>query len=110
VGIGGEHYAIDDGRPGGYDWGALAAAAGRNRYRRLRIPPGFLTALGFCNLQLSRLTGRAPMLTPGKVRELTEAEWLCDNSAFAAATAWKPQIDLATGLRLTLGSKMNQAT
>lgn len=97
----GSIYTIDDGRPGGYDWGAMAAAAGRADYRCLRIPPGLLSALGFCNLQLSRLTGKAPMLTPGKVRELTEAEWLCDNSAFTAATAWRPRVDLASGLRLT---------
>lgn len=106
----GSTYAIDDGCLGGYDWGAMAAAAGRNRPWRLRIPPGLLTALGFCNLQLSRLTRRPPMLTPGKVRELTETEWLCDNSAFAVATAWQPQIDLATGLRLTVGDRMNPAS
>jgi nucleoside-diphosphate-sugar epimerase len=41
------------------------------------------------------------MLTPGKVRELTEREWLCDNSAFTAATGWRPRTELARGLRLT---------
>lgn len=104
----GSTYAIDDGRPGAYDWSAMAAAAGHARYRRLRIPAGLLSALGHCNLMFSQLTGRAPMLTPGKVRELTEAAWLCDNSAFAAATGWGPQIDLAAGLDGAVSETFNR--
>jgi nucleoside-diphosphate-sugar epimerase len=96
-------YAIDDGRPGGYDWPAIAAAAGHKRSRLLRLPSALLAAAASCNLAASRLFGYAPMLTPGKVRELTEADWLCDNSAFTATTGWRPQTDLARGLRLTFG-------
>ena len=43
------------------------------------------------------VTGQAPMLTPGKVRELRQSRWLCDNRAFTLATGWAPQIDLASG-------------
>ncbi|MDT8320924.1 MAG: NAD(P)-dependent oxidoreductase, partial [Xanthomonadales bacterium] len=46
----GSTYAIDDGRPGAYDWSAMAAAAGHAHYRRFRIPAGLLSALGYCNL------------------------------------------------------------
>lgn len=94
-------YAIDDGRAGGYDWQAIVAAAGRDRARIFHVPGGLLRAVAASNLAASRLLGYAPMLTPGKVRELTEPEWLCDNSAFTAATGWRPQTDLARGLRLT---------
>lgn len=94
-------YAIDDGRAGGYDWQAIVAAAGRDRARILPVPAGLLRTIARGNLALSRLFGYAPMLTPGKVRELTEREWLCDNSAFTAATGWRPETDLARGLRLT---------
>ncbi|MDT8322255.1 MAG: hypothetical protein RQ826_17195, partial [Xanthomonadales bacterium] len=57
----------------------------------------------------SRLTGRAPMLTPGKVRELTEAAWLCDNGAFTAATGWRPRIDLAAGLDSAASGTSNRS-
>lgn len=95
-------YAIDDGHPGGYDWPGMVRAAGRSRARLLGIPPRLLATLGRANLVLSRVFGYAPMLTPGKVRELTQPDWLCDNSAFTAATGWRPQTSLAEGLRLTL--------
>ena len=70
------------------------------------MPSALLAAAGYGNLLLSRLFGYAPMLTPGKARELTQSEWLCDNSGFSAATGWRPQTGLASGLRLTLGERI----
>ena len=37
------------------------------------------------------------MLSPGKVRELVQPEWLGDNTAFTEATGWRPEIDLTRG-------------
>jgi nucleoside-diphosphate-sugar epimerase len=45
------------------------------------------------------------MLTPGKVRELGHANWVCDNAALNSATGWSPQILLPEGLQQTLGWK-----
>ena len=39
------------------------------------------------------------MLSPGKVRELVQPEWLGDNTAFTGATGWQPQLDLKQGAR-----------
>ncbi len=44
------------------------------------------------------MMGYAPMLTPGKVRELTYMGWTSSNDAFTAATGWAPQIRLAEGV------------
>ncbi len=102
TGLHGGVYAIDDGTPGGYDWHAIAAAAGHDRPRLIRVPRVVLDLVARTNQALAGLFRYAPMLTPGKVRELTEPDWLCDNTAFTAATGWRPRIDLARGLRLTL--------
>jgi len=42
------------------------------------------------------------MLTPGKVRELSHADWSAHNAAICMATDWSPKIELAEGLRRTL--------
>jgi hypothetical protein len=52
------------------------------------------------NLAVSRLLGYSPMLTPGKVRELTQADWLCNNTALSDATGWSPQITLEAGTQM----------
>jgi nucleoside-diphosphate-sugar epimerase len=102
-------YAIDDGRQGGYDWRALAQAAGSKRFYSAPIPIPLLAGLAQFNLVLSRLAGYAPMLTPGKVRELTQPDWLCDNTGFVNATGWQPQTGLPGGIRLSLGREPDNA-
>ncbi len=98
----GRTFAIDDGRKGGYDWPAIMQAAGKSHFCILGLPHALLAAIARTNLALSAVMGYAPMLTPGKVRELTQTDWLCDNSDFIQATGWQPQTDLANGIRLSL--------
>lgn len=69
----------------------------------MRVPRSVLMALAGLNLLLARRLGYAPMLTPGKVRELTHPDWVCDNAAITRAFGWKPAIGLAAGLAQTLG-------
>ena len=66
-------YAIDDGRPGGYDWPAIGAAVSDGKYRSLKIPRLMLDTAARINLVASKLVGYQPMLTRGKVRELVQA-------------------------------------
>ena len=91
-----EPYAIDDGTPGGYTWHDIAAAlAPRGRALQVGVPPGVLGTLGRVNLRLARLFNYAPMLTPGKARELCYPRWLCDNAPFSRATGWQPHLRLS---------------
>src|SRR3546814_1841155 len=90
-------YAIDDGTSGGYDWPSMGHAVAGRPVRLLPVPEALLRRAGAINGLLSLALGYAPMLTPGKVRELRQAHWLGDNNAFQAATGWQPTIDLATG-------------
>jgi len=90
-------YAIDDGTTGGYDWQAIGEAVSDGRVRMLKVPRLLLEGTARANLLLSSLFGYSPMLTPGKVRELVQPEWLCDNRDFAAVSGWKPGFNLKQG-------------
>ena len=95
-------FELDDGMPGGYDWRMLkdmAEAAWGRHIRAIPVPTGLLRGVSYLNLWLSRLSGHSPMLTPGKVRELTHPDWVCDNSPARAALDWQPRIRLADALR-----------
>ncbi len=93
----GQTFAIDDGRVGGYDWGEIARSVAGRPVREIGVPFALLRGAGAVNLACARLFRYAPMLTPGKARELHEANWLCDNRAFTHATGWRPEIDLEHG-------------
>jgi len=106
----GNTYALDDGHEGGYDWDTLLATAsrvlrGNVPIRRLPVPAAALRLFAGANLAAARIFGYAPMLTPGKVRELTHDDWVCDGSAFAQATGWRPAFDFERGLANTLGQR-----
>jgi nucleoside-diphosphate-sugar epimerase len=101
-----ETFELHDGHPGGYSWYDVIEAVKQLRAKpvvRLNIPLGLAKALSTLNLILAQIVGYAPMLTPGKVRELQHANWVCDNTALSKATGWTPQILLPEGLRRTLG-------
>ena len=98
-------YPIDDGHPAGYDWNTIietVATLRRAPVLPLRIPRSVLSAAAFLASEAQRLVGRAPMLTPGKVRELFHPEWVCGHAEFSARTGWQPRVSLAAGLRATL--------
>lgn len=93
----GQTFELHDGRPGGYDWDAIGRTLAGRRPRQLAVPGWALAAIAHVNLAVATVTGRQPMLTPGKARELRQPAWVCDNRAFTGATGWAPRIDLATG-------------
>jgi 2-alkyl-3-oxoalkanoate reductase len=92
-------FAVDDGKPGGYDWHEIGQAMAGRPVRQVTLPRWLIEPVARGNLLAASIFGYAPMLTPGKVRELQQSRWLCDNRAFTLATGWRPEIDLATGAR-----------
>ncbi len=95
--------SLHDGREGGYNWHEMAAIAGEHWGRRVRlwrVPRPLLDLVAAVNSRLARLTGRAPMLTPPKLRELRHPDWVMDNRAITQATGWEPRVQLPRGLEL----------
>jgi len=99
----GKTFTLDDGHEGGYDWTEIAQACRKGRHIRLNIPNWILFSAGRINLVLSRLLGYAPMMTPGKARELTQTDWLCNNTSLNQATGWSPDITLEQGVNALFG-------
>lgn len=100
---GGKIYEIDDGRPLGYSWFDIIAGARGNCHPvvKIRISPKLLFYIAVINEHVAKTLNYRPMLTVGKVREIHEQEWLCDNGDFTAATGWQAKFCLEEGLKLT---------
>ena len=98
-------FEIHDGRADGYAWQDVIQTVARilgRPVRQVNIPHGLLWAAARANLILARAFGYAPMLTPGKVRELTHSDWGCDDAPLRRATGWTPRFLLEAGMRRTL--------
>ena len=98
-------YELHDGHPGGYSWDEVVALVSRLRAKKLikvRVPLSLLSLSANMNQFISQLTGKHPMLTPGKIRELYHPDWVCDNQSITAKSGWQPKISLEEGLRITM--------
>lgn len=98
-------FEIDDGHPGGYGWDEILRVATRHmdvRPLRLPVPGPLLKAVAQANATIHRLTGKTPMLTPGKAREMLHRDWTARDGTFATATNWRPARDLDKGFAETI--------
>jgi nucleoside-diphosphate-sugar epimerase len=92
-----------DGRENGYDWREMANMAGIVWGRKVRlwpVPTRLLDWIAQINVYSARLTGRAPMLTPPKLRELRHPDWVVDNNLITEITGWHPSTGLQKGLEM----------
>jgi nucleoside-diphosphate-sugar epimerase len=98
-------YELHDGQPGGYSWHDVIDTVRQLRAKnivRLKIPLVLVRLVAALNLFAAKSFGYAPMLTPGKVRELYHTDWICDNKALHDAIEWSPRTLLPEGLQQTL--------
>lgn len=92
---------VHDGRSGGYTWKDLADIAAAVSGRAVRIVPlprAGLSLAARLNLATSYLLGRQPLLSPGKVRELTHRDWVCGDNLDSLVPGWQPRRQLETAL------------
>ncbi len=97
-------YSLDDGQINGYDWHDISRIAGELCGRKVRVirPSSWLLdSAAWVNGRLATMTGRSPMLTPEKLRELRHHDWVCNSTDFQRDVVWQPQFRLADGLRAT---------
>ncbi len=102
--------SLHDGHTGGYDWPDLAEAAAAVCGRRVRVwelPTHVLDIAARANRSICRLTGRQPMLSPEKLRELRHPDWVCDNDDITSLVDWAPATSLEDGLAATPGWARN---
>lgn len=100
-------YELDDGHEGGYSWDEILSTVVRVAkrsapVRRIHVPVHLLQAVAGINLMAARVFGYSPMLTPGKVRELTHEDWVCDSRSLIKATGWYPRVGFERGLASVL--------
>jgi len=98
-------FELHDGQPEGYSWHDVVDTFKQLRNKfvvSVNTPMVLVRLVAALNLPVSRFFGYAPMLTPGKVRELSHNDWVCNNAALSNATGWTPRILLPEGLRQTL--------
>ena len=94
---------IHDGKEGGYLWSEIVKSARpRGVTLTIRLPQVILIIFARINMLLASLFGYLPMLSPGKVRELSETAWVCDNAKISEICDWKPRVNLQQGMRKIL--------
>ena len=97
-------FELHDGKLQGYTWQEIIAVVEQMRGKtihRVNIPVSVVDFLAAFNLLSRKVFGGMPMLTPGKVRELTHPDWVADNSQLRLETGWKPEVSLMEGLKRT---------
>ncbi len=103
----GQVFELHDGHENGYCWREVIDTVStviQRPIRRIVIPPPLISAAAAVNLTAARWLGYAPMLTPGKVRELRHPFWVASNESLSRQTGWKPKIPLADGMKRTFAS------
>ncbi|MBI1181788.1 MAG: NAD-dependent epimerase/dehydratase family protein [Alphaproteobacteria bacterium] len=94
---------VHDGAPDGYAFPeVLSMIAGRAAWHRpLFVPPAALGSVGALTWMASLFTGGAPMLTPGKARELSFPDWVCHDRSLFEEAGWTPALPASIGLPAT---------
>ncbi len=105
----GRVFELDDGAQNGYSLPEIYETAANllsRTVRTIEVPATALTVLASVNLGIARLTGAVPMVTPGKIRELTHPDWVAKSTSSAPklnhTEIWQPSVTISDGLRNTL--------
>lgn len=78
----------------------MAAAVGR-RARSVAVPRAAALAVAHADRARARWLGGKPLLTPDRVRELSEPEWTCDDSRARRELGYASSVELCDGLSET---------
>jgi nucleoside-diphosphate-sugar epimerase len=100
--IGGRVYSPEDGEP--HTWrdllGAIETAVGHNVFA-LPAPAITYQTAALVSVAYGRLTNRAVIFTPEKMREMSQSEWVCSSADLERDLGWRARVGIAEGARLT---------
>ena len=97
-----EPYELCDGHASGYRWQDLQTIGQSIRQKPvkvIKIPLPLLKTIATLSTQISRLSGKEPMLTQSKIGELTHRDWSATNVTITRNIGWTPNIRLERALR-----------
>ena len=80
----------------------VAAAEFGRPVRPLAVPEALLHTLALANEALAFATGKAPIFSRHKVREMAHPDWVSDPKTHQAIPDWRPEIGLKEGVRETV--------
>lgn len=95
---------LTDERTDGYSWNEIICAAARALHVKatgITVPATALLTAAALNSATARALGRAPMLTPGKAREILHADWGSRAACQPPRRLWQPAIRLQQGFMET---------
>ena len=98
-------YEADDATPQGYNWCDVARAAGHTLgfTPRIHLLPRLIVQIaGIAGGTIARLTGKAQILTAGKVRELYHRDWVIHGARLDETGHWQPRMKFDEGFADTL--------
>lgn len=101
---GGQLVELDDGTEGGYGWPDILAAAERQLGRPIRTlaaPRAVQRLAAAFSAAGAGLTGRAPMLSQGKVNEIAHPDWVCRTAPLHDCFSWRAAVGLDEGFSRT---------
>jgi nucleoside-diphosphate-sugar epimerase len=105
-------FELTDRRVDGYSWAQVlstAEAAIGTRAVKIPIPAAAVRAAGAVNAAMARLTGRTPIFTLGKAREILHGDWGSAADRQPPPGLWRPQVELEQGFRETVGWYRDQS-
>ncbi len=100
----GQVMELDDGSQGGYGWDEVLAVAERQLGRRVRavaVPYILQRLAAAASVAGAAVTGRAPMLSQGKVSEIAHPDWVSRNNLLSDFSSWRPVVGLDEGFSRT---------
>lgn len=96
---------LHDGRTEGYNWSEFAESAGTlvgRRVATMGLPRLPLSLFATVHCTWSRLLGRKPMVTPGKINELFHPDWVARENLLDRVSDWRPRTGLEEGFEKAL--------
>ena len=69
--------------------------------RIVEVPAVVLGTVAWANRAVANLTGRKPLLTPDRARELRAQDWSCDDGLARNELGYRSRVELVAGLRET---------